>query len=238
MNKLKGQIKKIEDFYEDVSENPLTMWFRAVLQSLDVEFNPSVGVKVSVGQALERFMFTQAEINAQKRQKESILDLNSKLKNLTINQETLGKNVEEYSKLVLRFCGMTGSQSYVELRNAYTNQMAHFFDVKYAKETNRLFYQQLLFRLTIDHLYLLNFSEEYLGEDYATGSQSSRTLNEAIISKFVGEKGLEEPLVRGLIKDLDSMGLLNQWQSSALGGDIHYLSITDLGRKVLLQINS
>lgn len=237
MSKLKS-VKKIEDFYINASENNAVMWFRSILQSLDIEFNPSVGIRVSVGQALERFIFTQAEVIAKKRQEDEMRNLNNKLKKIKINQDALGKNVEEFSKLIVRFCGMTSSQSYIELRSAYTNQMAYFFDVKYSKETNRLFYQQLLFRLTIDHLYLINFSEQYLVEDRATGSQSSRTLQDAIISEFVNKKGLEEPLVRGLMKDLDSMGLFNQWQSSAIGGDIQYLSLTDLGRKLLLQISS
>lgn len=228
-------IKRVEDLYVDFSEQPGVLWFRGILQSLDVEFNPSVGVKLSVGQFLERFIFTQAEIIAQKRTENAIESLNQRLKKLSLDQKSLSKNIEEYARLFLRFCGMTGAQTDAELRRSYVNQLSHFFEVKYSQEKNKLFYQQLLFRLTIDHLHVLVFAEQYLGKDVGQRHENSKILREAIKSKFI-KKGLDEALVHGLIKDLDSMGLVNATQSSLYGGDSHQLYMSDLGRKILEQI--
>lgn len=228
-------LKKIEDWYLNFSEQPGISWFRSILQSLDVEFNPSAGVKLSVGQFLERFIFTQADIIARKRTEEAIKSLKQKLKKITLDHKRLGKNVEEYGRLFLRFCGMTGTQTYEKLRTAYVNQLSNFFDVKYSKEKNKLFYQQLLFRLTIDHLHILAFAEQYLGNDAGQRHENSKTLREAIKNEFV-KRGLDEALVYGLIKDLDSMGLMNATQSSLWGGDLHQLYVSDLGRKLLQQI--
>lgn len=228
-------LKKVEDWYVNFSEQPGVLWFRGILQSLDVEFNPSVGVKLSVGQFLERFIFTQAEVVAQKRTKGAIQALNQKLKKITIDQKNLNKNVEEYARLFLRFCGMTGTQAYEELRKVYVNQLSNFFDIKYSKEKNKLFYQQLLFRLTVDHLHVLAFAEQYLGNDTGQRHENSKTLREAIKNEFI-KKGLDEALLHGLIRDLDSIGLLNATQSSLWGGDLHQLYVTDLGRKLLEQI--
>jgi hypothetical protein len=228
-------LKKIENWYVNFSEQPGVLWFRGILQSLDLEFNPSMGVKLSIGQFLERFIFTQAEVIAQKRTKEAIKSLNQKLKRISLDHKNLSENVEEYARLFLRFCGMTGSQTYEELRKAYVNQLSNFFGVKYSKEKNKLFYQQLLFRLTIDHLHVLTFAEQYLGDDVGQRHENSKTLREAIKNEFV-KKGLDEALVHGLIKDLDSMGLMNATQSSLWGGDLHQLYVTDLGRELLKQI--
>lgn len=180
---------------------------------MDVEFNPSVGVKLSVGQLLERFIFTQADIIAQKRTQEAIKSLNQRLKKVNLDDKHLSESVEEYGRLFLRFCGMTGTQAYEELRTAYVNQLSNFFDIKYSKEKNKLFYQQLLFRLTVDHLHVLFFAEQYLGDDPAQRYENSKMLREAIKNEFV-KKGLDEALVYGLIKDLDSMGLMSATQSS------------------------
>lgn len=234
-DKSKSALKKVENWYVNFSEQPGVLWFRGILQSLDVEFNPSVGVKLSVGQFLERFIFTQAEVIAQKRTESAIQALNQKLKKITIDQRGLRKNVEEYARLFLRFCAMTGTQTYEELRKAYVNQLSNFFDVRYSKEKNKLFYQQLLFRLTIDHLHVLTFAEQYLGDDTGQRHENSKTLQEAIKNEFT-KKGLDEALIYGLVRDLDSIGLLNATQSSAIGGDIHRLYVTDLGRKLLGQI--
>jgi hypothetical protein len=230
-----GALKKFENWYINFSEQPRTMWFRSILQSLDVEFSPSVGVRLSVGQFLERFIFTQADVYAQKRTKQSIKLSNQRLKKVILDHKNLGKNVEEYARLFLRFYGVTGTQACKELRKVYVNQLSNFFDVKYSKEKNKLFYQQLLFRLTIDHLHVLSFAEQYLGDDTRQRHESSETLREAIKSAFI-KKGLDEALVYGLVKDLNSIGLLNATQSSAAGGDIHRLYVTDLGRKLLRQI--
>ena len=105
-------LKKVEDWYVNFSEQPGVLWFRGVLQSLDAEFNPSVGVKLSIGQFLERFIFTQAEVIAQRRTEGAIKSLNQKLKKVTLDQKSLSDNVEEYARLFLRFCGTTGTQTY------------------------------------------------------------------------------------------------------------------------------
>ncbi len=228
-------LKKIEKWYANFSKQPGVLWFRGILQSLDVEFNPSIGVKLSVGQFLERFIFTQADVIAQKRTEEAIKSLNQKLKRVTLDHKHLSESVEEYGRLFLRFCGMVGAQTYEELRTAYVNQLSNFFDIEYSKEKNKLFYQQLLFRLTVDHLHVLAFAEQYLGNDTGQRHENSKTLREAIKDEFV-KKGLDEALVHGLIKDLDSMGLMNATQSSLWGGDLHQLYVSNLGRKLLKQI--
>jgi hypothetical protein len=233
--KSKSAMQKIQDTYFNVSQNASTMWFRAILQSLDVEFNSTVGIKISVGQFLERFLFTQADLIAQKRTEEAIQELNSNLKKIKLDQKMLKKNVEEYAKLFIRFCGMISSQSFGELRKAYVNQMSHFFEIEYSKEQNKLFYQQLLFKLTIDHLYILKFANKFLGEEPGKIHENSKTLNQEIENKFVN-KGMDKALVRGFIKDLESNGLLNATQTSLWGGDLNQLYLSELGRKLLSQV--
>ncbi len=228
-------LKKVEDWYTNFSEQPGVLWFRGILQSLDVEFNPSVGVKLSVGQFLERFIFTQAEVIARKRTEKAIKLLNQKLKKVALDYKHLSENVEEYGRLLLRFCGMIGTQTYEELRMAYVNQLSNFFDVKYSKEKNKLFYQQLLFRLTVDHLHILVFAEQYLGSDAGQRHEKSKTLRDVIKNEFV-KKGLDEALVYGLIRDLESMGLMNVTQAPLWGGDLDQLCVSDLGQKLLRQI--
>jgi hypothetical protein len=237
MKKTTRVTKKVEDAYVGFAENPSIMWFRGVLQSLDVEFTPDVGLKISLGQFLERFIFTQAEVIAQKRAQDAIENLNKKLKKTQIDQKSIAKKTEEHAKLFLRFYGAVGSQSFEELRNAYVNQLANFFKSRYSDLENKQFYQQLLFRLSIDHLAVLTFSEKYLGPDKSTQFENSKSLIEALVKEFNEKKNMSDALLRGIIKDLDSMGLLNDWQASAIGGDIHGLSLTDLGRQLLLQIN-
>jgi len=234
MDKGNNIVEEIKNSYVNISENSWVMYLRGVIQSLDVPL-PIFGLSINLGQVVDRFLFIEAEKISKKRIEASFKELNKKIKKIEINQKNVLKNIEEYSNLIFRFSHMTGSQSYKKLRDAYINQMSYFLNVKYTEKTNRLFYQQLLFKLSIDHLYILKYSEKYLGVDRAINSQPARTLNDAIISEFK-RKGLDEPLLRGLLKDLDSLGLLGSWQSSAMGGDIHYLSLTDLGRKVLFQI--
>ena len=233
--KSKNQIKNFEDTYVNFSGHPATMWFRGVLQSLDVEFNPSIGLKISIGQFLERFIFIQSEIIAQKRAEQAIQEINRKLKKVQINHITLTKKAEENARLFLRFFGAVGSQTYSELRSAYVNQMVTFFRTRYSAKDNKQFYQQLLFRLTINHFAILSFSRDYLGEDKGTQFENSKVLTEVLMKEFKTRKGMPEALIRGIIRDLDSIGLLNDWQSSSWGGDIHGLSVTDLGRELLAQ---
>ncbi|GEM_PF-3837421 len=236
MKKTTGAIRKIEDAYVNFSEQPAILWFRGVLQSLDVELNPgTLGVKLSLGQALERFIFVQSEVIARKRAGEAINKLNKRLKKIEISYDSLRQHVEEYSKLFIRFYGAVGTQQYMELRETYVNQMVHFFDIRYSQKNNKLLYQQLLFRLTIDHLHVLTFADSYLTQDKGKRHENSKTLRDAIVKKFT-EKGLEEPLIYGLIKDLDSMGLFNATQTSLWGGDLHQLYLTDLGRNLLNQL--
>ena len=110
-----------------------------------------------------------------------------------------------------------------------------FFDSEYSQEENKLFYQQLLFRLAVNHIRVLAFTENYLGEEAGQRYENSKILREAIKKEF-GRKGLEESLIHGLIKDLDSMGLLNATQSSVLSSDIYRLYVSELERKILNQI--
>lgn len=222
------------DKYIEISESTSVTWMRGILQSLDVEIGPNLGVKLSLGQALERFIFTQADIIAQERIKEAIRDLNIRIKDLEINDK-LNEKIEEHAKLLIRFCGAIGSQENTELRNAYISQLANFFDKKYADETNKYYYQQLLFRLSKTHFAILIFSSNYLGTEKGGQYENSKTLRGEII-KYFTKKDIEEELIDGIIKDLDSMGLLNKWQSSAIGGDIHGLTLSNLGRRFLGQL--
>lgn len=228
--------KKITDWYINFSEEPKVVWFRSILQSLDVEFNPSVGIKLSIGQFLERFIFTQADIKSSKRVENGIKSLNIKLKKVTLDQKRIKNNVEEYARLFIRFCGMVGAQSYEELRKSYVNQLSNFFDIKYSKNDNKLFYQQLVFKLTVDHLHILMFAKKYLGREMGKKHENSKKLRQAIKGEFI-KKGLDEALIFGLIKDLDSMGLMNSTQSSLWGGDLHQLYVSSLGYEILDQIN-
>lgn len=228
-------IKTAEDKYVLLAESNGGTWLRSVLVSLDVSLSPEGSLTVSTGQAIERFLFTQADLIAQKRLAESLTVLRSELTRVKQSQEYLDRDIEQLSKLVLRFISAVGYQEKEELRIAYARQLAHFFDVTYMTEDNKLFYQQLLMRLTIDHLYILRFAQEYLTDDKGKIHENSQTLRQAIKDKFIA-RGLDEAIVFGFIKDLDSMGLLNSTQVTLVGGDMHQLYLSDLGRKVLSQI--
>lgn len=230
-------IKTAEDKYVSLAESNGGTWLRSVLVSLDVSLSPEGSLTVSTGQAIERFLFTQADLISQKRLAESLTVLRSELTKVKQSQDYLDRDIEQLSKLVLRFVSAVGYQEKEELRVAYARQLAHFFDVTYMTEHNKIFYQQLLMRLTIDHLYILQFSQEYLTDDKGKIHEKSLTLQKSIIDKFIA-RGLDEAIVFGFIKDLDSMGLMNETQMSVIGGDMHHLYITDLGRKILSQIIS
>ncbi len=235
MKSSKKILQKVEDSYLKFSEHSKTRWFRGVLQSLDVDLNSNGGIRINLGQFLERFLFTQADIISQERVESSVRELNNKLKLINIDHKELKERLEEFAKLFLRFYAMTGSQASGELRNAYVNQMANFFDERNAEESNNLFYQQLLFRLSAQHYSILVYAEQIFGKDAGQRFENSKSLREAIRDKFI-KQGLEEAVIEGIIKDLDAMGLMNSTQSSLFGGDLHQLFVTKLGSKLLSQV--
>jgi hypothetical protein len=234
-NALQKVMDKAQDIYVNNSEKEPMIWFRSVLQSLDFELKADGGMSVSVGQALERFLFTKADLLAKERLDETISLINSRLSSAEIDLKRIEDEIEPLAKLFINFLSVVPKQEHEELRRAYAIQMANFFDATYSELDNQYFYQQLLFRLTIDHLYILQYAKKYLSEDPGTIHEQSKSLRKAIIDTFIA-RGLDEALIIGLIKDLDSMGLLNATQSALVGGDLHQLYLSALGRNLLEQI--
>ena len=192
MGKTKDVVKKMEDWYIDLSERAGTVLFRKFLQALNT--SPDGNVSLSMGQVIDAFVFGPYDHIAKKRIEATMDSLNRRIKKIEVDNEQFTKNIEEYSILVYRVYSAAGLQQYEDLRNSYINQLIYFLDIHYSDEQNKIFYQQLLFRFTIDHLHILLFAETYLTADRGTRFERSKTLRDNIISEF-SSKGLNKPLI-------------------------------------------
>jgi hypothetical protein len=218
MNEAKKTLMKLTDKHIE------NAWLRGAIQVIPY-----------IGSTLDTWTFQFSDKKKRERLEELLAKLAKAVDKSEIDLKHIEDNIEEYGYLFERVAVLTSQDYRKDMRTAYRTLFMKFMSKRFSGEDNKEVYLQTLSSMTPMHIVALRVFLESVNKNGKLKIQPEE--KKAFITKLV-ESGVEEIIADTLINDLVTRGLVLHSQSSVIGGDVHDYAIAEMGRKMLLLIDT